>query len=70
MARPKKTAQKKWPICPVKNIDCLSYYPETPRSPATCGLMIKIQDILDGKEACKRGVEDAARRARESGSVG
>jgi hypothetical protein len=70
MARAKASKQAGWPVCPVKNIDCLAYYPETSRSPATCGLMIKIQDILDGKEACKRGVEDAIRRARKCVSDG
>lgn len=63
MAKPKKSSH---PICPVRNTDCCAYS-VGPSGKRTCGILIDIDDILSGKEQCRREIEHARRVARESG---
>lgn len=63
MARAKKSSI---PICPVLNVDCLAYYKDS-QGKWSCGMLINIDDILAGKEQCKRRVENERRAAREAG---
>lgn len=65
MARQSKSINNKWPICPVRNTDCLAYGKDR-SGKWCCGLFIDIDDILAGKEQCKREIEDARRKEREA----